>query len=86
TPASLKIGTIRKDEGGEFEGRFQEELDKLEIYHEFTLPGTPQYSGIVERVLGLLKVNLVAMLRLIEEGYRPKLWAEAMSMACDMSN
>ena len=30
--AEVKIGTFRTDEGGEFEGRFQEKLDTLEIY------------------------------------------------------
>ena len=28
----------------------------------------------------------MAMLKTMEEGYSPKLWAEAMSMACDISN
>ena len=50
TPAGLKIGSIRTDEGGEFEGEFQQVLDSHGITHEFTPPHTPQYNGVAERV------------------------------------
>ena len=36
TPAGLKIGSIRTDEGGEFEGEFQQVFDSHGITHEFT--------------------------------------------------
>ena len=47
TPAGLKIGYIGTDEGGEFEGEFQQVLDSHGITHEFTPPDTPQYNGVV---------------------------------------
>ena len=45
TPAGLKIDSIRTDEGGDFEGKFQQVLDSHCITHEFTPPDTPQYNG-----------------------------------------
>ena len=48
TPAGLKIGSNRTDEGGEFEGEFQQVLDSHGITHEFTPPDTPQYNGVAE--------------------------------------
>ena len=84
--AGFEIGTITTDEDSEFDGRFQEEIGKLEIYHELTPPGTPQYNGVVERALGLLMETSVAMLKTVEEGYSTKLWEEAMSIACDISS
>ena len=48
-PAGIKIGTVRTDGGGEFEGRFQSLLKKLRIKCETTPPHTPQYNGVVER-------------------------------------
>ena len=57
-----------------------------EIYHEITPLGTPQYNGVAESALSLLKEKSVAMLETMKKVYSPKLWAEAMSMACDMSN
>ena len=43
TRAGLKIGSmnIRTDEGGEFEGEFQQVLDSHGITHEFTPTDTP---------------------------------------------
>ena len=42
TPPGLKLGAIRTDEGGEFEGEFQQVLDSLGITHKFTPPDYPQ--------------------------------------------
>ena len=53
TPVGLKIGSIRTDEGGVFEGGFQQVLDSYGITHECTPPDTPQYKGVAERALGL---------------------------------
>ena len=55
TPAGLKIGSIRTDEGGVFEDEVQQVLDSQGITHEFTPPDTPQYNGGAERALGLLR-------------------------------
>ena len=73
TPAGLKIRMMRTDEGGDFKGRFQEELDKLEIHYELPPPGTPQYIGVAERALGLLKEKSLAILETMGDRYSPKL-------------
>ena len=46
----------------------------------------PQYNGVAERTLGLLRDKTVALLRGVTEGASERLWAEAMAYACDMSN
>ena len=56
--AGFKIGSIRTEEGGEFEGEFQQVLDSHDITHELTPPDTPQYNGVAERALGLLRKRL----------------------------
>ena len=86
TPSGLKIGAIRTDEGGEFEGEFQRVLDSFGINHEFTPPDTPQYNGVAERALGLLREKSIAMLQEMTVAASDRLWAEAMNYACDMSN
>ena len=52
--AGIKVGTVRNDGGGEFEGEFQSLLQELGIKRETTPPHTPQYNGVMERELGLL--------------------------------
>ena len=52
-PQMLSIKCVRADNGGEFEGEFQRELDRRSITHEHTPPDTPQYNGVAERALGL---------------------------------
>ena len=53
TPQKLSIKCVRTDNGGEFEGEFQRELDRRSITHEHTPPDTPLYNGVAERALGL---------------------------------
>ena len=55
TPQKLSIKCVRTDTGGEFEGKFQRELDRRSITQEHTPPDTPQYNGVAERALGLLR-------------------------------
>ncbi|CAN0414389.1 unnamed protein product [Ascophyllum nodosum] len=86
TPAGLKIGSIRTDEGGEFEGEFQEVLDSHGITHEFTPPDTLQYNGVAERALGLLREKSIVMLQEMTGATSDRFWAEALNHACDMSN
>ena len=85
-PPGIKIGTVRTDGGGELEGEFQLLLKELEIKRETTPPHTPQYNGVVERALGLLRDKTVALLRGMAAGKSDRLWAEAMNYACEMSN
>ena len=61
-PAGIKIGTVRTDDGGEFEGEFLLLLKELGVKRETTPPHTPQCSGVVERALGLLRDKTVALL------------------------
>ncbi|CAN0335182.1 unnamed protein product, partial [Ascophyllum nodosum] len=56
------------------------------ITHEFTPPGTPQYNGVAERALGLLREKSIAMLQEVTVAASDILWAEALNYACDMSN
>ena len=85
-PAGLNISVIRTDNGGKFQGAFQSLLAELGIKHDRTPPYTPQYNGVAERTLGLLRDKTVALLRGVAEGASERLWAEAMAYACDMSN
>ena len=85
-PAGLNIGVIRTDNGGAFQGAFQSLLAELGIKHERTPPYTPQYNGVAERTVGLLRDKTVALLRGVTEGVSERLWAEAVAYACDMSN
>lgn len=91
TPQGLKIVSVRTDNGGEFEGDFQRHLDALGIRHECTPPHTPQYNGVAERALGLLREKAIAMMEDVPQEYAEivnidRLWTEAMSFATDMSN
>ena len=89
TPQKLSITCVRTDNGGEFEGEFQRELDRRSITHEHIPPDTPQYNGVAERVLGLLRekaITLMAELDDVNNVPREKLWAQAMLFACDVTN
>ena len=79
TPAGLKIGTIQTDEGGKFEGEFQQVLHSHGITHGFTLPDTPQYNGVAERALGLLREKSIPMLQEMTVAASDRLWAEALN-------
>ena len=84
-PAGLNIGFIRTDNGGEFQGAFQSLFAELGIKHEHTPPYTPQYNGVAERTLALLRDKTIALLRGVTEGASERLWAKAMIYTCDMS-
>ena len=62
-PSGVKIGTVLTDGGGEFEGEFQSLLKELRMKRETTPPHIPQYNGVVERALALLRDETVALLR-----------------------
>lgn len=47
-------------------------------------PDTPQYHGVAEQALGLLREN--ALMEDLKEGTTYRLWAETMSLACEMGN
>ena len=83
--AGIKIGTVRIDGGGKFDGEFQSLLKELGIKRKTTPPHTPQYNGVVE-ALGLLRDKTVTLLRGMTAGKSGRLWAEAINYACEMSN
>ena len=85
-PAGLNIGVIRTDNGGEFQGALQSLLAELGIKHERTPPYTPQYNGVAEQNLGLLRDKTAALLCGVTEGASERLWVETMAYACDISN
>ena len=85
-PADIKIGIVRTDGGGGFEGKFQSLLKELRIKRETTPRHTPQYNGVVDRAHGLLRDKIVALIRGMTAGKSDRLWAEAINYAWEMSN
>ena len=89
TPQKLSIKCVRTDNGSEFEGEVQRELDRRSITHEHTPPDTPQYNGVAERVLGRLREKATILMEELDDAInvpREKLWAQAMLFACDVTN
>ena len=89
TPQKLSIECVRTDNGDEFGGEFQRELDRRSITHEHTPPDTPQYNGVAERALGLLREKAITLMEELDDvinAPREKLWAQAMLFACDVTN
>ena len=89
TPQKLSIKCVRTDNGGEFEGEFQRELDRRSNTHEHTPSDTPQYNGVAERALGLLREKAITLMKELYDVInvpREKLWAQAMLFACDVTN
>ena len=89
TPQKLSIKCVWTDNGGEFEGEFQRELDRRGITHEHTPPDTPQYNEVAERALGLLREKAIILMEELDNVInvpREKLWAQAMHFACDVTN
>ena len=89
TPQKLSVKCVRTGNGGEFEGEFQRELDRRSITYEHNPPDTPQYNGVAERVLRLLREKAITLMEDLDDVInvpREKLWAQAMLFACDVIN
>ena len=89
TPQKLSIKCVRTDNGGEFEGEFQRELDQRSITPEHTPPDTPQHNGVAERALVLLRGKAITLMEKLDDVInvpREKLWAQAMLFECDVTN
>ena len=89
TAQKLSIKCVRTDNGGKFEGEFQRELDRRSMTHEHTPPDTPQYNGVPERALGILREKAITLMEELDDVInvpREKLWAQAMLFACDATN
>ena len=81
----FKIKNIRSDHGGEFENElFQNFYNKKGIFHNFSIPRTPQQNGVVERK----NRTLQECARTLLNGCTlPKqFWAEAVVTACYVLN
>lgn len=52
-PQKLSIKCVRTDNGGEFEGEFQYELDRHSNMTEHTPPDTSQHNGVAKRAVRL---------------------------------
>ena len=89
TPQKLSIKCVRTDNGCEFERKFQRKLDWRSITHEHTPPDTPQYNGVTERALGLLREMVITLMEELDDVVtvpREKVWAQSMLFACDVTN
>ena len=89
TPQKLSIKCVRMDNGGEFNGEFQREVDRRSITYEHTPPDTPQYNEVAERALGLLREKAIILMEELDDVItvpREKLWAQAMRFAGDVTN
>ncbi|CAM9853406.1 unnamed protein product [Choristocarpus tenellus] len=84
---NLCIGCVRTDEGTEFKiGDFEGVLDQHMIRHEYTVPGTPQLNGKVERAIALIAEKGLVMMNGAGLGDRLGLWAVAHNMAITLTN
>ncbi|CAN0397182.1 unnamed protein product, partial [Hapterophycus canaliculatus] len=90
TPSEVLI--VRSDNGGEFfEGDFGKLCRSRGVKQEFTPAYSPQYNGVAERALGIIrKAALAARLQapLMYPGAPsdPTLWAEAIAWSCHVMN
>ena len=89
TSQDLSIKCIRTENGGEFRGNLQCKLDRRSTTHEHTTPGTPQYDGVAERALGLLREKEIALMEELDDVLsvpRLTLWAQAMLFVYNVTN
>ena len=68
TPQELFIECIWTDNGGEFEGECQRELDRRGITHKHTPPDMSHYNGVAERAFGLIHEEGVTLLEKLADG------------------
>ena len=66
-PRKLSIKCVRTDNGGEFEGEFQRKLDRRSITSEHTPPDMPQYTGVAERALRLLREKAITLMEELDD-------------------
>ena len=68
---------------------FSANWNRRSITHEHTPPVMPQYNGVAERVLGLLREDSITLMKELDDVInvpRKKLWAQAIFLACDVTN
>ncbi|CAB1104430.1 unnamed protein product [Ectocarpus sp. CCAP 1310/34] len=90
--APSDVTVVRSDNGGEFfEGEFGRVCRKYCIKQEFTPAHSPEYNGVAERALGLIKDAALAARIQAPTLYPgapnyPSLWAEAIAWSCNALN
>ncbi len=77
---SLKIGTLRSDNGGEYISReFKAYLESKEIHHELTVPYSPEQNSVAERLNRTLMESARTMMA--HAGLQDCYWAEVATAA-----
>ena len=81
TPEQVSIRAVWTDHGGGFEVEFQRKLDQLGTQHQHTPPDMPNYDGVAEQWIKLLREKTIALLSDLEKSAagprKEKYWAEA---------
>jgi transposase InsO family protein len=80
-----KLKCLRSDNGGEYTSKeFKTYCAKYEIRHEKTVPGTPQYNGVAERMNRTIVEKVRCMLKMAK--LPKKFWGEAVRTTCYLIN
>ena len=89
TENKITVDTIRCDNAGENKKMEEMYIDQdLEVKFEYTVVGTTQQNGRVQRKFATLYGRISSMMidADVEEELRQKLWAEAVHTAADRDN
>ena len=89
-----EVVVVRSDDGGEFnEGKFGKLCRERNIKQECTTADSPEYNGVAERGLAMIKSAALAVRIQAPELFQgfnvpegPSFWAEAMNWAYDAYN
>ena len=82
---TLKIGTLRSDNGGEYLSEdFKKYLESKDVHHELTVPYSPEQNGVAERMNRTLVES--ARTLIAHAGLPDCYWAEAISTTAYVRN
>ena len=82
---TLKIGTLRSDNGGEYiSADFKTYLESKGIHHELTVPYSPEQNGVAEQMNRTLVESARTMIA--HAGLSDRYWAEAVVTAVYIRN
>ena len=85
TSSGQRIRRLRTDNGGEYVSKeFENYLKSREIFHEFTVPHSPEQNGVAERMNRTLVESARSMLS--HAGLSKSFWAEAIATAAYIRN
>ena len=82
------VRIVRTDnEGGFTHNSFSKLMDRFSIKHELTPAYSPEYNGVVERRIAIIRILVTTLLAHSQlYGSFRRLWAEAMTHAVDLLN